>query len=217
MIPLVLMFLLLSGPALVFSGTDDTPPSMQLIPAGEFPLGTKNSNKIEYLEEFFLDEFEVVQKDFERVMKTNPSFFIGEDRPVEKVNWFEAADYCEKVGKRLPTESEWEKAAKGGTQSKYYWGEEMDDDFSWYKGNSGKQTHPVGQKKPNGYGLYDMAGNVWEWTSSDHESRGKVVRGGSWRNSANSLKPSKRIPSLPIHRFHYVGFRCALSASKPPQ
>jgi len=164
-----------------------------------------------------MDQFEVTQKDFERVMKTNTSFFKGKDRPVEKINWFEARDYCKQVGKRLPTEWEWEKAAKGGSTARYYWGGQMDGRFAWYKGNSGKQTHPVGQKKPNRYGLYDMSGNVWEWTSSDHESRGKVVRGGSWRNSAISLQSSKRIPSLPIHRFHYVGFRCAQSVSTPSQ
>ncbi|GJL79218.1 MAG: hypothetical protein NPINA01_22070 [Nitrospinaceae bacterium] len=209
---LVLIFILL--PVGAISETHDSPPSMRLIAAGDFIQGKKNSNKIAYLDAFLIDSFEVTQSDFERVMKANRSFFKGKNLPVEKVNWFEARDYCQKVGKRLPTEAEWEKAAKAGSNTRYYWGDQMDDRFAWHKSNSGKKTHPVGQKRPNAFGLYDMAGNVWEWTASDHESQGKVVRGGSWRNSAVSLQSFKRIPSLPIHRFHYVGFRCARSAER---
>jgi formylglycine-generating enzyme required for sulfatase activity len=216
-LPLALIILLVVLPVPVASGPPEPPESMRFIPAGKFIFGKQQSNKIVCLDAFFLDQFEVSQGEFERVTKRNLSFFKGRDRPVENVNWFEARDYCQQIGKRLPSEWEWEKAAKAGSTAKYFWGESMDDDFAWYKGNSGKQTHPVGQKKPNGYGLYDMAGNVWEWTSSDHESRGKVVRGGSWRNSPLSLQSTKRIPSLPIHRFHYVGFRCAQSVSTPPQ
>lgn len=213
MLPLVLAVFMAFIPGWTFSGTLESHPSMQFIPAGSFVKGKPESRGSLYLEGFYMDKFEVTQSEFGRVMQTNPAFFKGQDRPVEKVNWFEARDYCYKVGKRLPTEWEWEKAAKAGAATRYYWGDQMDDQYAWHKGNSGKQTHPVGQKKPNDYGLFDMSGNVWEWTSSDHNSSGKVVRGGSWRNSPISLQAFKRIPSLPIHRFHYVGFRCALSAS----
>lgn len=160
---------------------------------------------------FYMDRYEVVQEKYFKVMGANPSYFQGANRPVEKVTWNQATAYCGKVGKRLPTEQEWERAIRSGTTSPYYWGQGNADLFAWHKGNADKQTHEVGKKQPNAWGLYDMAGNVWEWTQSNHERSGKVVRGGSWRNGKGSLKSSHRISSLLIHKFHYVGFRCVLS------
>ena len=159
--------------------------------------------------EFYIDIYEVTQAEYFKVMHSNPSFFKGDNRPVEKVDWNHAFAYCQKVKKRLPTETEWEMAMRAGTISPYYWGEDQPDQYAWHKGNADKQTHDVGGKQPNSLGLYDMAGNVWEWTQSDHERSGKVVRGGSWRNGVGSLKSSHRIASPAIHKFHYVGFRCA--------
>ena len=178
---------------------------MILIPAGKI-------NDVS-VDSFYIDPFEVTQKEYQKVMNVNLSFFKNPDHPVEKVNWYEASQYCQKLGKRLPTEWEWEWAARAGTDSEFYWKGSSPDEFAWHKGNSQKQSHPVGQKKPNGFGLFDMAGNVWEWTASDHENGGNVLRGGSWRNSENSLASSKRILGLPIYRFHYVGFRCARRAT----
>ena len=163
----------------------------------------------ENLKGFYIDRYEVTQAKYLKVMHSNPSFFQGMDRPVEKVTWNQAVAYCNKVGKRLPTEQEWEKAIRAGTSSLYYWGESHPDNYAWHKGNADKKTHDVGKKKPNPWGLYDMAGNVWEWTQSDHERSGKVARGGSWRNGVGSLKSSHGISSPSIHKFHYVGFRCA--------
>ncbi|NIP99341.1 MAG: SUMF1/EgtB/PvdO family nonheme iron enzyme [Nitrospinaceae bacterium] len=181
------------------------------VPGGSYqPLSSDSPLR---LDPFYLDRTEVTQKDYEAVMGDNPSYFKGPDRPVEKVTWFDAREYCRRVDKRLPTEWEWEKAIRAGRDTRYFWGEAMDDAYAWYKGNADKQTHPVGRKKPNPFGLYDMAGNVWEWTASFHAAGGKIVRGGSWRNSEVSLTSGKRIPSLPIHKFHYVGFRCARSAA----
>lgn len=159
---------------------------------------------------FYIDQYEVTQAEYFKIMLTNPSYFQGPERPVEKVTWNQAVAFCDKVGKRLPNEQEWERALRAGTTSPYYWGEDPPDRYAWHKDNADKQTHVVGKKEPNSWGLYDMAGNVWEWTQSDHELSGKVVRGGSWRNGVGSLKSSHRIYSLPIHKFHYVGFRCAL-------
>ena len=160
---------------------------------------------------FYIDRTEVTQKDYLKLIGRNPSFFKGVAKPVEKVNWFEAQVFCKKSGKRLPSESEWEVVARAGTFTPYYWGSKMDNRFAWFFDNSNKQTQEVGRKRPNQFGLFDMAGNVWEWTASDHESDGKVLRGGSWRIRAFSLRSSHRIGSMPNFRYHYVDFRCARS------
>lgn len=185
---------------------------MILVPGGIVIAGPSDSTHKLTLESYYIDKYEVTQEAYERVMGRNPSFFKGPLRPVEKVDWFEAVAYCKKVGKRLPTEWEWERAARAGTHSKFYWGEASPDDFGWHKGIAEKKTHPVGQKKPNALGLFDMMGNVWEWTVSDHEKGGKVQRGGSWRNGSDSMASTLRILSLPHYQYHYVGFRCARSS-----
>ncbi|MBI3814820.1 MAG: formylglycine-generating enzyme family protein [Nitrospinae bacterium] len=186
---------------------------MVLIPAGEFMAGVPGSLKGMVITEFYIDKYEVTQREYEQVMGKNPSRFKGSNLPVEQVTWHEAKEYCGKVGKRLPTEWEWEKAAKAGTTTTYYWGESesMAGDYAWYDKNSGDKTHPVGQKKPNGYGLYDTAGNVWEWTNSDYDISGEynTLRGGSWFNRTSSVRPSARGSGAPDYRSSDSGFRCA--------
>ena len=203
-----LLFLYLSNIGLAIAAPQQKS-EMVRIPAGILTL-EKDKKKI-VIDDFFIDRYEVTQKQYTQVTGRNPSFFKGSNRPVEKVNWEQANAYCRKVGKRLPAEWEWEHAARAGSASIYFWGNAIDDAFAWHKGNSNKQTHPVGTKKPNAFGLYDMSGNVWEWTASDHEHGGKVQRGGSWRNNAISQRSGHRILSNPIYRYHYVGFRCASS------
>ena len=181
------------------------PDGMVAIPKGIVKWSGKNIS----IPQFYMDQYETTQQSYLEITGESPSYFKGPNRPVEKVNWFEANQYCERIGKRLPTEWEWELAAQLGKKIKF--SEQTIENLGWFKHNSKLMTHPVGQKKQNPYGLYDMTGNVWEWTASDHENGGKVMRGGSWRNSANSMRPSKRIMSLPHYRYHYVGFRCAVS------
>ena len=185
---------------------------MVLVPSGKLIISTEHGTTEIFIDKFFMDRFEVTQERYEKIIGLNPSFFVDRKRPVEKVNWFEAVEYCLQIGKRLPNEWEWEWASRSGNTSKFSWGKGDPKLYGWFKKNSKKKTHPVGQKKPNSYGLFDMSGNVWEWTDSYHETTGgKVLRGGSWRNSMNAMQSSKWITSLPIHRFHYVGFRCASS------
>jgi formylglycine-generating enzyme required for sulfatase activity len=169
----------------------------------------------ETVRSFNIDAYEVTQEQFERVMGKNPSEFDGgffgsnPSHPVEQVTWNEGKTYCQKVGKRLPTEWEWEYAARAGTTTVYYWGNNFDGAYAWTNENSDYTTHPVGQKKPNQFGLYDMAGNAMEWTGSDHDRGGKVLRGGSWPYSPSFMRSAGRFRIDPTVRSSHIGFRCA--------
>lgn len=210
-----------------------------MIPAGEFLMGCSEGddacNKNEkpqvrvYLDAFCMDRTEVTQGNYERVMGINPSSYkmCGPDCPVESLSWFEAKAYCEKLGMRLPTEAEWEKSARGGATTTYYWGNTMNGDYAWYHGNSGDTNHPTEQKRPNGYGLHDMLGNVWEWVQdcySDDANKTanqrnpaddreecdvRVLRGGSAADVADFLRISYRDRNRSRARRSNHGFRCA--------
>jgi hypothetical protein len=158
---------------------------------------------------FWLSQTLVTQAAYERVMGNNPSYFKGDQLPVESVTWFEADAYCKAVGGRLPSEAEWEHAARGGMTGGLFFG--AADKIAWHIGNSGGETHPVAEKDPNSYGLYDMLGNVWEWTANwyDDEDREKVLMGGSWNldpravtNNGSGLEPGSWS--------YVVGFRCVV-------
>lgn len=170
--------------------------------------------------DFWIDKYEVTQEDFKKVMGSNPSKFTscGGKCPVEQVNWHEAAEYCKKVGKRLPTEVEWEIAALGGREVKYATGSgELDcTNANWGRWTSNNKCTgaegpvAVGSYAPNAIGIYDMTGNVWEWTASPHESGGYVIRGGGWGYGfPEILTVSYRTYNDPDLRGHSFGFRCA--------
>jgi formylglycine-generating enzyme required for sulfatase activity len=197
---------------------------------------------------FYMGKYLVTQKEWRDVMGTDPSHFKGDDLPVESVTWYDAVQYCNKLsakngldpcyaingtnvtcdfsrsGFRLPTEAEWEYAAKGGRQSRgtEYAGSSSVDEVAWYGGNSGGRTHPVGQKRANELGLYDMSGNVWEWCwdwwgnygpSTETDPQGadsgsnRVRRGGSGDGSASGVRAAGRDGYGPGLRYNISGFR----------
>ena len=238
---LIIIQTLLSNPLLVFELNQITGfnqsnvEEMRLIPKGCFLMGTKNGDEDEQpshevcLESFYIDIFEVTQKKYGKVIGKNPSVFKGDNLPVEDVTWYEAGKYCKVMGKRLPTEADFEYSARGGTMTNYYWGNEIGISHANCDGCGshwdGRGTAPVGSFQPNGYGLYDILGNVWEWTSDwygekyyanspkdnpngpDGKSEKKVLRGGSWDSLPDSLRTSYRYAHYPSVRYD-SGFRC---------
>lgn len=182
---------------------------------------------------FFIGKYPVTQKEWYKIMGTNPSKFIGENLPVESVSWNEVQVFIQKLNQktglkyRLPTEAEWEFAARGGKKSNGYTfaGGNTLDEVGWYSDNSSSRTQPVGTKKPNELGIYDMSGNVWEWVSDWYGLYGagtqinpkgpssgtyRVRRGGSWGNTSSGCRVTVRDGAgLPESRDDHGGFRLA--------
>jgi formylglycine-generating enzyme required for sulfatase activity len=160
------------------SSEKETEGNMVFVEGGTFQMGSNSDyNELPVhtvtVSSFYMDKTEVTQAEYRKVMGKNPSRFSGcDDCPVESVSWHDANEYAKKVGKRLPTEAEWEYAARGGSKSKGYTysGSNGIDAVGWYDDNSDDKTHPVAQKQPNELGLYDMSGNVWEWCSDRYGS-----------------------------------------------
>jgi serine/threonine-protein kinase len=154
---------------------------------------------------FWIGETEVTQAAYERVSGRNPSENKGPDLPVDSVSWYQANAFCKSAGMRLPAETEWEYAARaGGTGPRY--GRPIE--IAWLGFNSEKKTHPVAQKKQNAYGLYDMLGNVAEWTA-DADGELYIVRGGSFMGGPKAIRLSERAKRRPGARAPNIGFRCA--------
>ena len=185
--------------------------------------------------DFYIGKYEVTQPQWQAVMGSNPSYFKGDNLPVEKVNWDDVQEFIQrlnvKTGKqyRLPTGAEWEYAARGGSSSRgyKYSGSNTEDNVAWYSKNAGSKTHPVGSKSPNELGIYDMSGNVWEWcsdwygtyssnaqTDSRVSSSGshRVLRGGCWSSIARGVRVTNRGSGSSGNRSHYLGFRLACSS-----
>jgi formylglycine-generating enzyme required for sulfatase activity/uncharacterized caspase-like protein len=197
------------------------------IPPGKFDMGSSPGDSECYPDEkpqqkdvqisgFWLGKTDVTQAAWNKVgIAANPSHFKGDDLPVDSVDWNEAYSYCKEIGGRLPTEKEWEYAARAGTTGPRYG---TIDDIAWYSVNSGQTTHPVGKKQANAFKLYDMLGNVYQWTATDwgpypggtaDDCKGcKVLRGGSWFDYAGVVRASNRERSVPTSRDSDSGFRC---------
>ncbi len=215
-----------------------------LIQPGEFDMGSPANETGRYNDEgpvhhvkiseaFYLGKYEVTQKQWHEVMGDNPSQFKGDDLPVEFVFWDDVQEFIKKLNKkestdkyRLPSEAEWEYAARAGTTTRYSFG---DDDsklgeYAWYSKNSGDKTHPVGKKEANPWGLYDVHGNVWEWVQDqwhdtyngaptdgsaweDGVSAARVVRGGGWILYYGICRSAVRSRNGPDYCARDLGFR----------
>lgn len=231
------------GPTKTIRGKDEA--LMILIPAGEFWMGSPEGqgdnaqrpwHKV-WIDAFYIDEHEVTFDQYDRFCeatgreKPDDEGWGRGHRPVINVSWFDADAYCKWAGKRLPTEAEWEKACRGGSDLSYSFGNDATklEEYAWYGRHSNAMTHPVKKKKPNPFGLYDMHGNVWEWCSDwydksyyskspDRNPQGpesgqtKCNRGGSWLNDFEILLRSAcRLNDPPNNRYYYLGFRGAKS------
>ena len=198
------------------------------------PDGDEKPTHQVMLSSYYMGETEVTQALWTAVMGSNPSRFKGDDLPVESVSWNDCQTFLAKLNAltgrtfRLPTEAEWEYAARGGSKSSGtpYSGSSNLDEVAWYKGNSGSKTHPVKTKKANELGLYDMSGNVWEWcqdwkgsysSSAQTNPTGpasgsyRVPRGGGWNFDASCCRSSYRFNIAPGDGIYCLGFRLALS------
>jgi len=201
-------------------------------------VGHETQHKVTLTKGYFIGIHTVTQAQWKAVMGASVSRFKGDDLPVDEVLWDDAATFCkklsEKEGKlyRLPTEAEWEYACRAGTTTMFNTGdgETALGEAAWYGGNSDSNaTHPVGRKKPNSWGLYDMHGNVWEWCNDGYgeypcgavtdpagavDSR-RVLRGGDWRCGPLFCRSAHRFGSGPNYRDDvFRGFRVALSVGK---
>ncbi len=222
--------------------------SLVRIPRGKFTMGSGAAeegglaHEVEITSDFYMSVCEVTQQQFRLLTGGNPSAFHrsnggGLDHPVDSVTWDEAKAFCAKlsalpaeqqVGRlyRLPTEAEWEYACRAGSTTTYPWGDDPHalGEHAWYLANAGDRSHPVGQKKANRWGLFDMGGNVWEWCGDRfqedyyrHSPRqdpegpssgeARVLRGGGWNSSATECLPRRRFSDSPAVRDHFIGFR----------
>lgn len=209
----------------------------------------EEQHQVTISQDYYLGVTEVTQGQYEKVMGTNPSFFQkrvidtsdSSMYPVEQVSWYDAVEFCKKLSDlpaekaagrvySLPTEAEWEYACRAGSKTAYSFGKSSKSlgDYAWFYGNSNGQTHFVGEKKPNAWGLYDMHGNVWEWCSDWYGEYPKisvsdpvgpregyccVIRGGCWRNEARYCLTALRSRGDASLRDDYFGFRVALSSA----
>ena len=238
------------------------------IPGGTFVMGDQDEVDAPphqvVVSPFLMDRYLVTQEQYQKVMGSNPSRWKGDQNPVEQLRWSDAVRFCNRrselenlqpcydlktlncdfdaPGYRLPTEAEWEFACRAGTTTAYFFGDTPAKigDYAWFDKNSGGHPRPVGQKRPNPWGLYDMAGNVWQWcndfyqvdyyqASPRQDPRGpkdgqnKVLRGSAWRFSADNARSGYRYNESPGYAdvcfgYDIYGFRCVRKspgAAKP--
>ena len=219
------------GPAKTL--TDDHGVEFILIEPGTFMMGEEKvatpAHKVEITRPFYMGKYPVTQAQWEAVIGENPSNFKGQRSPVESVSWNDVQAFLKKINKgkasyQLPTEAQWEFACRAGTRTTYSFGNNKDElgQYAWYFDNSGNSTHPVGQKKPNPWGLHDIHGNVWEWVydwygeyengtvidpKGPDSGAHRVIRGGGWSNGAGGLRSAYRFSYDPGGASDGLGFR----------
>ena len=248
------------------SSTPDASMEMVKLPAGRFLMGDPNEIDAPPHEvavsSFYIDKYLVTQEQYQKTMNANPSRWKGGKNPVEQIRWSDAVRFCnarsqskgltpcydltswkcnfEADGYRLPTEAEWEYACRAGTTSAWFFGDDASKigDYAWFDKNSGGHPRPVGEKRPNAWGLLDICGNVWEWcndfygvdyyrSSAQQDPRGpdggknRVLRGGAWRFSPESLRSGYRYNENPGYAdvcfgYDIYGFRCVRKATDRP-
>jgi formylglycine-generating enzyme required for sulfatase activity len=213
-----------------------------LVKGGCYMMGSDNLRAYEKpvhevcVDDFYLGKYEVTQLQWKALMGRNLSYFIGDGRPVDSVNWDDCCRFINRLNGltgriyRLPTEAEWEYAARSGGKQEMYSGTNQDStlqNFAWYDVNSNRETHAVGTKKPNRLGLHDMSGNVWEWCSDwygksyyaksvRNNPQGpktgifRVIRGGEWGLSGQLTRTTYRDGAKPNTRKSDIGFRLVL-------
>jgi formylglycine-generating enzyme required for sulfatase activity len=222
-----------------------------LLRPGSFTMGSddggnaeKNPHKVTITESFYLGKYEVTQAQWRKVMGSQPSRFKGAENPVEQVGWGDCQEFLAKlkdkapsVAFRLPTEGEWEYACRAGSTGWFCYGGDPEQlgSYAWFGKNAQGTTHPVGVKKPNAWGLYDMHGNVWEWcadwfgaysTSATTNPLGpdsgseRVWRGGAWSETAMDSRCGNRMWVIPVYednvyRNSSLGFRVAMTTATP--
>ena len=209
-----------------------------LIPSGTFKMGSDTGDaderpvhQVTISKAFYMGKYEVTQGQWQAMMGTNPSASPGDaNRPVDQVSWNDVQTFLSKLNAmeggqryRLPTEAEWEYAARAGSPTIFGFGNDPKQlgEYAWYRGNAERHPHPVGQKRPNAWGLYDMLGNVWEWVQDwdGKYAAGPVTdpkgadtgtyrmrRGCGWNNEANVCRLANRY-SVVGYRDDFLGFR----------
>lgn len=220
-----------------------------LVPAGSFFMGCDKNfescqlpetpqHRVHITQPFYMGKYEVTQEEWVAIMGKNPSKNKGRTKPVENISWNDVQIFIRKLNERegttlyrLPTEAEWEYAARAGTQNTYFFGDEEDrlGEYAWFKENSDERTHAVGKLRPNPLGLYDMYGNVAEWTQdlfgnySGNEETDPVgvtkglfrsVRGGNLRDAAWACRSARRDYDSAAAQTPERGFRLVFTVKK---
>jgi formylglycine-generating enzyme required for sulfatase activity len=211
-----------------------------LVPAGSFTMGDDSgladerpAHEVRITVPFYVGKYEVTQEQWQAVMGDNPSWFKGPKHPVDQVSWVDCQAFLGELNKKygspgarfsLPTEAQWEYACRAGSTSRWCFGDEESNlgEYAWHSRNSDAKTHPVGEKKPNAWGLFDMHGNVWEWSEDWYGSYAnsppdnptgpvggsdRVIRGGGWGSGAVFCRSACRTLHGSGHGLHALGLR----------